>query len=58
MGVFVDTYPGFLVQSELEERFGLNATVEPRVTCPERPIGEQEIDSLLDRVRNDFVSHD
>jgi hypothetical protein len=27
-------------------------------TCPERPIGEQEIDFLLDRVRNDFVSHD
>jgi hypothetical protein len=25
MGVFVDTYPGFLVQSELEERFGLLA---------------------------------
>ena len=55
---FVDTYPGFLVQSELDERFGLKATVEPRVTCPEKPIGEQEIDSLLDRVRDDFVSHD
>ena len=35
---FVDTYPGFLVQSELDERFALKSSVEntwPRCSYPE-----------------------